>query len=87
MVVDAAKSDIKTFTYTFRKKKDGNHILKSISLYVVKTINLLDLQICIGDYVLLNTETGHYGLGSGVVKNLTEHSVTIKLDEQLTVCY
>lgn len=87
MVVDATESDINTFTYTFRKKEDGNHILKSKSFYVVKTVNLLDLQICIGDYVLLNTETGHYGLGSGVVKKLTEHSVTIKLDEQLMVYY
>ena len=32
----------------------------------------------------MSTESGHYGLGSGIVKMLTENSVTVQLDEQLS---
>lgn len=48
-------------------------------------MNLLDLQISIGDHVMLSTEAGQYGLGSGVVKDLQPTSVEIEMRDPLQV--
>lgn len=46
---------------------------------------MLDLEICVGDYVVISTETGHYGFGTGVVRKITENSVLIQMEDELAV--
>jgi small-conductance mechanosensitive channel len=48
-------------------------------------VNMLDLEICVGDYVVISTEAGHYGLGTGVVRKITENSVLIQMEDELAV--
>ena len=45
--------------------------------------SLLDLSICVSDYVLLSTERGHYALGSGTVQHLSQDTVVIESEEEL----
>jgi hypothetical protein len=48
-------------------------------------VNLLELHICVGDYVVIGTEMGHFGLGMGVVHDLREKNVRVLIKDPLRV--
>lgn len=72
MILESIEEE-KGFLYQFRQAESLGE----------KRVNMLELQICLGDYVLISTEAGHFGLGLGIVRRLTEHSVVIQTEDEL----
>ena len=65
----------RTFSSSFLPTQQGN------------TKSLLDLSFNIGDYILLSTENGHFGVRQGIIKKITQTWIDVVLDEPLQFPY
>lgn len=77
MKLDLDKSeiqqDIHMYKYYFTKNLNSSNT------------NILEIGILVGDFVVLSTESGHFGISSGIVSAISESCVVIQLDQPLQV--